>query len=145
MGIPINKGWVNSYTSCWQILVCFDIACVAGGIVFARVVLAAKPPFSRLCHEKRASPPHSLRGFFSSTKPKLCARERSRRLRRLALTVCPQPSCRKEAPRVDEFHFQNINNGNRTEWSPIRSVIIRVINKIGRPRSGSLICLTSQA
>ena len=34
-----------------------------------------------------------------------------------------------------------INNGNRTEWSPIRSVIIRVINKIGRPRSGSPICL----
>ena len=34
-----------------------------------------------------------------------------------------------------------IINGNRTEWSPIRSVIIRVINKIGRPRSGSPICL----
>ena len=34
-----------------------------------------------------------------------------------------------------------ISNGNRTEWSPIRSVIIRVINKIGRPRSGSAICL----
>ena len=34
-----------------------------------------------------------------------------------------------------------IGNGNRTEWSPIRSVIIRVINKIGRPRSGSPICL----
>ena len=33
-----------------------------------------------------------------------------------------------------------INNGNRTEWSPIRSVIIWVINKIGRPRSGSPIC-----
>ena len=33
-----------------------------------------------------------------------------------------------------------ISNGNRTEWSPIRSVIIRVINKIGRPRSGSPIC-----
>ena len=34
-----------------------------------------------------------------------------------------------------------INNGNRTEWSPIRSVIIRVINKIGRQQScGSLIC-----
>ena len=33
-----------------------------------------------------------------------------------------------------------INNGNRTECSPIRSVIIRVINKIGRPRSWSLIC-----
>ena len=28
-----------------------------------------------------------------------------------------------------------ICNGNRTEWSPIRSVIIRVINKIGRPRT----------
>ena len=24
-----------------------------------------------------------------------------------------------------------ISNGNRTEWSPIRSVIIRVISKIG--------------
>ena len=34
-----------------------------------------------------------------------------------------------------------ISNGNRTEWSPIRSAIIRVINKIGRPRSGSPICL----
>ena len=34
-----------------------------------------------------------------------------------------------------------ISNGNRTEWSPIGSVIIRVINKIGRPRSGSPICL----
>ena len=32
-------------------------------------------------------------------------------------------------------------NGNRTEWSPIQSVIIRVINKIRRPRSGSPICL----
>ena len=37
--------------------------------------------------------------------------------------------------------FRIINNGNRTEWSPIRSVIIRVINEIGRPRSGSPICL----
>ena len=34
-----------------------------------------------------------------------------------------------------------ISNGNRTEWSPVRYVIIRVINKIGRPRSGSPICL----
>ena len=32
--------------------------------------------------------------------------------------------------------FSKIKNGNRTDWSPIRSVIIRVINKIGRPRSG---------
>ena len=35
----------------------------------------------------------------------------------------------------------SINNGNRTEWSPVWSVIIRVISKIGWPRSGSLICL----
>ena len=33
-----------------------------------------------------------------------------------------------------------ICNGNRTKWSPIWSVIIRVIKKIGRSRSGSLIC-----
>ena len=26
-----------------------------------------------------------------------------------------------------------IINGNKTEWSPVRSAIIRVINKIGRP------------
>ena len=26
-----------------------------------------------------------------------------------------------------------INNGNKTKWSPIRSVIIQEINKIGRP------------
>ena len=34
-----------------------------------------------------------------------------------------------------------ISNGNRTEWSPIQSVIIWVINKIRRPRSGSPIFL----
>jgi len=34
-----------------------------------------------------------------------------------------------------------ICNGNRTEWSPIRSVIIRVINKIGQPHSGRPICV----
>ena len=39
------------------------------------------------------------------------------------------------------FDTYAISNGNRTEWSPIRSVIIRVINKIGRPRSGCPICL----
>ena len=33
-----------------------------------------------------------------------------------------------------------INNGNRTEWSPIRSVIIRAINKIGLPLRGRPIC-----
>ena len=39
------------------------------------------------------------------------------------------------------FNYYLISNGNRTEWSPIRSVIIRVINKIGRPRSRRPICL----
>ena len=38
-----------------------------------------------------------------------------------------------------------ISNGNRTEWSPIRTVIIQVINKIGRPRSGSPICLITSS
>ena len=31
-----------------------------------------------------------------------------------------------------------ISNGNRTEWSPVRSVIIGVINKIGRTRSAGV-------
>ena len=35
----------------------------------------------------------------------------------------------------------DINNGDRTEWSPIQSVIIWVINKIGWPHSRSSICL----
>ena len=35
---------------------------------------------------------------------------------------------------------RKINYGKRTEWSPIRSIIMRVINKIRRPRSGSPIC-----
>ena len=33
-----------------------------------------------------------------------------------------------------------VYNSNRTEWSPIQSVIIQVINKIGQPLSGSPIC-----
>ena len=45
------------------------------------------------------------------------------------------------APGYDQISMNVISNGNRTEWSPTRSVIIRVINKIGRPRSGSPICL----
>ena len=36
---------------------------------------------------------------------------------------------------MSQFH-----NGNGTEWSPVRSVIIRAINKIGRLCSGSSIC-----
>ena len=33
-----------------------------------------------------------------------------------------------------------INKGNRTEWSPVWSVIIRVTNQIERPRSRSPVC-----
>ena len=38
-----------------------------------------------------------------------------------------------------KMHF--ISNGNRTEWSPIRSVIIRVIKKIRQSCRGSPMCL----
>ena len=37
--------------------------------------------------------------------------------------------------------FSVLYSGNRTEWSPVWSVIIRVVNLIGQPRSGSPICL----
>ena len=36
------------------------------------------------------------------------------------------------------YHIQ-YQHGNGTEWSPIQSVIIWVINKIRQPRSGSLV------
>ena len=39
------------------------------------------------------------------------------------------------------FLFYQVNNGNRNEQSPIRSVIIQVINKIAQQHGGSLICL----
>ena len=52
-----------------------------------------------------------------------------------------EPSAWPRCSWVPHWAPQIIGNGNRTEWSPIRSVIIRVINKIGRPRSGSPICL----
>ena len=42
---------------------------------------------------------------------------------------------------IDNLQLFWLNNGNRTVWSLIRSVITRVINKIGRPCSGSPICL----
>ena len=40
----------------------------------------------------------------------------------------------------ESFPARQTFRHDRTEWSPIRSVIIRAINKIGRPRSGSVIC-----
>ena len=42
-------------------------------------------------------------------------------------------------PFKTEFSY-TINIGNKSEWSPIRSVIIRVIDKIGRRRKGSPMC-----
>ena len=41
------------------------------------------------------------------------------------------------------IEWSTIHNGNRTEYSPIQSVIIRVIKKIGRPRSNIPVCPTS--
>ena len=38
----------------------------------------------------------------------------------------------------DSDDDDTVSNGNRTEWSPIRPVIIRVINKIGNLRSGPI-------
>ena len=60
----------------------------------------------------------------------------------IILTLQNITSCRL----MMKFHFSIgtcylINNGNRTERSPIRSVIIRVINKIRQLCSWSLICL----
>ena len=51
------------------------------------------------------------------------------------------PLARNYTNRKFESKDETTSNGNRTEWSPFWSVIIRVINKIGRPRSGSPICL----
>ena len=42
---------------------------------------------------------------------------------------------KRQRKKREEIFPCTVNNGNRTEWSPIRSVIIRVINKIGRPMS----------
>ena len=54
-------------------------------------------------------------------------------------TRCNRHQKTVSIPKCSLDHY--VCNGNRTEWSPIRSVIIRVINKIARPRSGSSICL----
>ena len=46
---------MKSYIYGWSAYFGLFLACVAGGIVVARVVLAAKPPFSRLCREKTSA------------------------------------------------------------------------------------------
>ena len=58
-------------------------------------------------------------------------------------TIIPELEVRTNMLRKTPEHtlkLDRIRNGKKTEWSPIRSVIIRVINKIGRPQSGSQIC-----
>ena len=49
--------------------------------------------------------------------------------------------CLSQNQNLASFPICNGLYGNRTEWSPIWSVIIRVINKIVRPHHGSSICL----
>ena len=49
--------------------------------------------------------------------------------------------CLSQNQNLASFPIYNGLYGNRTEWSPIWSVIIRVINKIVRPHHGSSICL----
>ena len=61
-------------------------------------------------------------------------------------SLCHSGTCSGEAPCqkntisinfdwISSISLLFIYNGNRTEWSPILSVIIRVINKIGRPQT----------
>ena len=49
--------------------------------------------------------------------------------------------CTSRAYSKPHFDLTSICNSNRTSCRPIQSVIIRVINQIGRPRCGSPICL----
>ena len=49
--------------------------------------------------------------------------------------------CLSQNQNLTSFPICNGLYGNRTEWSPIWSLITRVINKIGPPRHGSPICL----
>ena len=51
-------------------------------------------------------------------------------------------SCTRNVHRPPVYPVFSFKNGNRTEWNPIRSVTILVINKIGRLRSGYPICLS---
>ena len=47
---------------------------------------------------------------------------------------------RQNSPITEYISVSMIGNDNRTKWSPIRSVIILVTDKIRQPRSGSPIC-----
>ena len=44
---------------------------------------------------------------------------------------------RQNSPITEYISVSMIGNDNRTKWSPIRSVIILVTDKIRQPRSGS--------
>ena len=47
---------------------------------------------------------------------------------------------RQNSPITEYISVSMIGYDNRTKWSPIRSVIIQVTDKIRQPRSGSPIC-----
>ena len=51
------------------------------------------------------------------------------------MIVCrlPEKLAHGEPITIENFVIDAINIGNQTEWSPIPSLIIQVINKIGRP------------
>ena len=76
--------------------------------------------------------------FFFKTIPRKLRQIRLRRLSQLSQWSWKRTAYKERAEVSETLKF--IYNGNRTERCPIRSVIIRVINKIGRPRSGSPIC-----
>ena len=59
-------------------------------------------------------------------------------------TAIGQKKKKKKIEKVFLLVAYTMYNGNRTVWSAIRSVIIRVINDIGRLRSGSRICLITR-
>lgn len=49
--------------------------------------------------------------------------------------------CRNEKQIEQDARASGISNGNKGVWSPIWSVIMPMVNRIGRPRIGILICL----
>ena len=65
--------------------------------------------------------------------PDTSEQQNSRHLPQLAPAAA---ECLSPAPDKQGLLIIVINNGNRTEWSPIRYVIIRMIKNIGRLRSG---------
>ena len=86
--------------------------------------------------------------FYSSRQPNklvvVWTRRKRRKLTKVDMFFMPCCSLKPGAGNKTSMisgELKRISNGNRTEWSPIQSVIIWVIYKIRRPRSRSPICL----